>query len=420
MIHENTTAHTLGFVRVWVYGLWFIIIAIDPYYQLAEFPISVLDPVGMFKLVPGSAWSSVINQPSLIIHKALTLALVGAAMLGLRPYRAFALGAAFLLVSHQTLIRFMGFFGHSELFLLYCAVVLAVFPAADGFAWGRWRRQPDSPKPIYAAAMLLMATLGAMAYVNISAFRLAFATPEVFIKPSMGVWFARHVRFSVYWGYDVGLWLLNHWQAMVVIHIGYFVTTLFEFMSPLCLFSRRFRYVWFVVMVPFHFSTGLLMNIFFWHNLLLLPVLFVDIGSFFVVKPATGGKRPVIYFDGVCGLCNYFVDWVMARDTTRIFRYATLQGTAAAEAGVADASPDAAGWTIVLTDEDGTWRRSDAVLRIISRLGWLYGFAEVLRFVPRVIRDSVYRVVARLRYRVFGKREACRLPTPDERDLFLD
>lgn len=420
MIHRNVTADTLGFVRAWVFGLWLIIIAIDPYYLLGEFPRSTLEPIGMLRLLPYSAWSSVINETTLIIHKALTLALVAAAMLGLRPYHVIALAASVLLAFHQTLIRFMGFFNHSELFLLYCAVILAIFPAADGFAWGRWRSRPDNPKPIYAATLLLMASLGTMAYVNISAFRLAFATPEIFIRPTMDVWLARHVRFNTLWGYEIGIWCLNHPPVMAVIRIGYFVTTIFEVLSPLCLFWRRFRYLWFIVIVPFHFSTWFLMGIFFWHNLLLMPVLLVDIGSFFTAKPVAGGKPPVIFFDGVCGLCNRFVDWVIARDTLRIFRYATLQGATAAEAGVVDTSSAPTGWTIVLKDEDGTWSRSDAVLRIIARIGWLYGFAEILQFCPRSIRDAVYKLVARYRYRIFGKKEACRLPSQSEYELFLE
>ena len=128
--------------------------------------------------------------------------------------------------------------------------------------------------------------------------------------------------------------------------------------------------------------------------------------------------RPIVFFDGVCGMCNRFVDFVLPRDRERVFLFAPLQGTTAqARLTAADVQQVS---TIVLIDEGGTHRRSKAVVRILCRLGlgWkITGF--LLAMIPRPLRDLGYRLVARYRYSFFGKKETCRIPTPEERERFL-
>ena len=127
---------------------------------------------------------------------------------------------------------------------------------------------------------------------------------------------------------------------------------------------------------------------------------------------------PVIYFDGYCGLCNGFVDFVLARDRARRFRFAPLQGTTA-RARFGD--PGDVDPTTILLEEEGTvFERSTAALRIITALGGIWRLAGLLRLVPRFIRDAVYDWIARNRYGWFGKRDSCRLPSPEERTVFLD
>jgi predicted DCC family thiol-disulfide oxidoreductase YuxK len=126
----------------------------------------------------------------------------------------------------------------------------------------------------------------------------------------------------------------------------------------------------------------------------------------------------VIYFDGVCGLCNRFVDFVLARDVKRRFRFAPLQGSTATRRFGAAGAVDPA--TILLEEDGAVYERSTAALRIIARLGGIWKVAALLRLVPRPIRDAVYDWVARNRYAWFGKRDTCRLPTHEERAAFLD
>jgi predicted DCC family thiol-disulfide oxidoreductase YuxK len=136
------------------------------------------------------------------------------------------------------------------------------------------------------------------------------------------------------------------------------------------------------------------------------------------MERATELSTPVVFFDGVCGLCNRFVDFVIRHDARGAFHFAPLQGETArerlAEADVRDLK------TFVLLDGEGTYRKSTAVLRVLGRLdGFWRAVAAVLWLVPRPLRDVGYSVVARYRYAIFGKKAACRLPTPAERGRFL-
>jgi predicted DCC family thiol-disulfide oxidoreductase YuxK len=127
----------------------------------------------------------------------------------------------------------------------------------------------------------------------------------------------------------------------------------------------------------------------------------------------------VILFDGVCNLCNGFVRFVIARDPGAHFRFAALSSPAAArvlaEAGVTLPIPD----TIVLVDDGVVYYRSDAPLRIARGLRFPWPLAYGFTVVPRFIRDRVYDFIAARRYRWFGRRDLCMVPTPELRRRFL-
>lgn len=129
-------------------------------------------------------------------------------------------------------------------------------------------------------------------------------------------------------------------------------------------------------------------------------------------------ERPIIFFDGVCGMCNTFVDLMLRVDRKETFLFAPLQGETARERlPVQPENPE--DWSMLYLDERGLHDQSSASLEVYRRLGGIWWVLSLLRFVPRIVRDPVYRVIARNRYRVFGKREACRIPTEAERARFL-
>ena len=127
----------------------------------------------------------------------------------------------------------------------------------------------------------------------------------------------------------------------------------------------------------------------------------------------------VILFDGVCNLCNGFVQFVVARDPQARFRFAALQSTAAGallrDASVTAPLPD----SMVLVEDGRVYMRSTAALRVARGLRSPWPAAYLLIIVPRVIRDRVYDVIAAHRYRWFGRRESCMVPTPDLVRRFL-
>ena len=126
-----------------------------------------------------------------------------------------------------------------------------------------------------------------------------------------------------------------------------------------------------------------------------------------------------ILFDGVCNLCNGFVQFVIARDPHARFRFAALGSPAAEEmlrrADVAGPVPD----SIVLIEGERAWFRSDAALRIARGLPFPWPLASACLIVPRFIRDAVYDAIARRRYRWFGRRDTCMVPTPELTSRFL-
>ncbi|MBL7952016.1 MAG: DUF393 domain-containing protein [Flavobacteriales bacterium] len=126
---------------------------------------------------------------------------------------------------------------------------------------------------------------------------------------------------------------------------------------------------------------------------------------------------PIVFFDGVCGLCNAFVDRLIRWDRHRVLRYATLQGTTAKAHLPTDRITDLS--TIVYVDGERTWTRSGAAIRILMRLGGGWRLAGIFLLVPGFLRNAIYALVARSRYRWFGRLDSCRLPSAEERSLFL-
>ena len=132
-----------------------------------------------------------------------------------------------------------------------------------------------------------------------------------------------------------------------------------------------------------------------------------------------GSTHPIVFFDGVCGLCSHSINWLLTRDPEHRLRFAPLQGTTAAvhvPSSVRERLD-----TIVLLKDDMIYLRTAAVSRILMSLGgrWTF-FGRLLWLIPWPVRELGYRIVSRMRYRLFGRHESCRLPTPAERAVFLD
>ncbi len=133
-------------------------------------------------------------------------------------------------------------------------------------------------------------------------------------------------------------------------------------------------------------------------------------------KTQAGRAGDIILFDGVCNLCNGAVTFIIDRDPKGVFAFAPLQSDVAYDliGSAADRLE-----SLVLVEGDTHYTESTAALRIARRLRGPWPLLYGLIIVPRALRDSVYRLVARNRYRWFGKRDSCRVPTPELRERFL-
>lgn len=132
------------------------------------------------------------------------------------------------------------------------------------------------------------------------------------------------------------------------------------------------------------------------------------------------GTEKIIFFDGVCNLCNASVDFIIRRDRHGVFRFASLQSDAARERLPASYVDSGTFETIVLYENGQIYDRSTAALRISRHLSDAWPLFSVFLVLPRFLRDPVYRFISRNRYKWFGKSDTCRIPTPEERALFLD
>ncbi|ELY78385.1 thiol-disulfide oxidoreductase DCC family protein [Natrinema pallidum] len=122
---------------------------------------------------------------------------------------------------------------------------------------------------------------------------------------------------------------------------------------------------------------------------------------------------PIILFDGVCNLCNGFVQFVLPRDTEGQFRFASLQSDIGTELLAEHDLPTDDLESVVLIEGEDCYVKSAAVIRIANRLGGVYRLLGPFRFLPRRLRDGVYDFVAARRYRWFGKKDQCAMPPAD-------
>ena len=132
-----------------------------------------------------------------------------------------------------------------------------------------------------------------------------------------------------------------------------------------------------------------------------------------------------VLYDGLCGLCDRAVVFLLKRDRTGRLRFGALQGKSAAAVRLRHPDLPPADETFVLVArpdsvDERVRVRSDAALTALAHLGGLYRLATVLKVIPRPLRDALYSAVARRRTRWFGRLDTCRVPTPAERVRFLE
>ncbi|MDQ2049998.1 DCC1-like thiol-disulfide oxidoreductase family protein [Natronolimnohabitans sp. A-GB9] len=129
---------------------------------------------------------------------------------------------------------------------------------------------------------------------------------------------------------------------------------------------------------------------------------------------------PIVLFDGVCNLCHGFVQFIVPRDSEAQFYFASLQSDVGQELLADHGLEDYDLESVVLIEGDDCYVKSGAVIRIAQHLGGIYRLLGPFRYLPRRLRDWVYDLVAEHRYRIFGKKEQCMMPTGNVQERILE
>ena len=126
-------------------------------------------------------------------------------------------------------------------------------------------------------------------------------------------------------------------------------------------------------------------------------------------------KNKIILFDGICGLCNASVTLLMRLDKKKIFKYSSLQGEFVKTLNVDDGLD-----SIILYEDGELYYKSTAILKILKNLGGLWKMTMIFYLLPTFVRDKLYDIVAKYRYRIFGKLEQCRMLSKEDEVYFID
>ena len=137
------------------------------------------------------------------------------------------------------------------------------------------------------------------------------------------------------------------------------------------------------------------------------------------LPPGITAQDKVVLFDGECVLCSSGAQWLMRLDKKQIFTLGTVQSDAGRKImewyGLSADAPS----SFILSEGPNLYVRSDAYVRITARLGFPWNMAAALWLIPRPIRDRLYDWIAQNRFRFFGRRDSCMMPTEEQRSRFL-
>ena len=128
-------------------------------------------------------------------------------------------------------------------------------------------------------------------------------------------------------------------------------------------------------------------------------------------------ENPIILFDGVCNFCNSSINFIIEHDKKGYFKFAPLQSEIGKifidKFSLNDLD------SVILVEDDKAYTHSTAALKIAKNLDGIWSWGYIFRIIPRPIRDFFYKLFAANRYRLFGKKDVCMMPTPEIRARFL-
>ena len=272
LLHEGASAASLRVVRFGVFGLWLAKIADDPTQRLAQLPAWFFERVGVMSLIPAGAWRALHAVAALTGVRIVTVVCL-ILSLGGRWRTPAALASCLLITFHEGLVRGIGHVNHNELPLLYAAYILALFPVVEALG----RRASPAARPIDRSdvPLVLIVAVFTFTYALTGVSRLVLWTPGAFHPNTVTTWILLNAyQPTAYYTWQLGRHVMElpYWGRGVLAG-GLLLVTVFEVLAPCCLFSRRFRRLFLLVMAPTHVLVALSMNILFWENLAMFLLL---------------------------------------------------------------------------------------------------------------------------------------------------
>ena len=275
VLHQDASEKAFKFFCIWVFGIWFGYILLDPLTSLAQYPKSLYFPTGfLLKFLPREIFYAPVSYHFLLFLKISMLVTVGAVLGGYCKKWA-ALCACLLLTVFEGIVRSFGHINHPELLLLFAAYVLTIFFFFENSI--------DTAKTNISKYGIPL-----MAVFFIVCFSYSFAGIHRMVARGIGIYGTNTI---IFWIIEEGNrsrlinWhmenlMLTNSLAGNMMKMGFPLITFFEITAPFCMVYRKFRYVWLSVMVPFHIMVWVFMGIFFWANLAMY-ILFFDSNIFF-------------------------------------------------------------------------------------------------------------------------------------------
>ncbi len=182
---------------------------------------------------------------------------------------------------------------------------------------------------------------------------------------------------------------------------------------PLALFTPTRKWIW-LAMIMMHLGILLIVDFADLTIGMLMIHWFTFDSNWLKSKPKQSG---LLFFDGVCSMCNGLINFMMAEDRNDSLQFASLQGETA-KAQVDSKYLENLN-SIVFQTGDKTYVESDGVIHALASIGGMYKLVLVFKIVPKFIRDKIYALISANRYKWFGKKDLCRMPSPEERDKLL-
>lgn len=271
LLHEQAGPGLLRLTQLGVFALWIVKLLLDPLWRLADLPHEFYLPTGILSFLPESAIDLLFTSIGLTLFYFLTLTTL-ALCLTQRAFPIFSVLAAALLTVYSCVVRSFGPAVHTDIPLLLAVYAFAGFACAD--YWQAKSAAKKSPPGAWSAFPLItIVALLCLSYCLVGVNRIIAGGPLVFTGDTIEVYALDASLRGYYFNTDIG-WHVPEWPfALFMLKLGFPIITLFEIAAPLCLVSPHFRWIFIPTMLSFHLLSLIVMNIFFFDNMLLYLLL---------------------------------------------------------------------------------------------------------------------------------------------------